>query len=165
MTASYLKDAPGVRKARALAYFAGVVENLVDQLQAVEVALQEVDAALDHAQPAHTGRIRLMWVARKARGWRDECEPQAVRWLRSRRSGTWRAVRLPVTNLVRRQVTSGEFAGGQAEVRELLRRLAELLALHASVRGRLAKLDGDWALAQPHVSRRLSAAALGWKRA
>mgnify|MGYP000891455232 CR=1 FL=1 len=165
MTASYLKDAPGVRKARALAYFGSVIEGLIDQLQVIEVALQEVDVALDQAQPPHTGRIRLMWVGRKARGWREECEPQAVRWLRSRSSGKWRAVRLPVTNLVRRQVTTGEFEHGQAEVRDLLGRMATLLTLHAAVRGRLARLDGEWTLAHPHVARRAAAAALGWRRA
>lgn len=144
-----------ISKARALAYFTDILADQVTVLHQVDEALRSVDAALDQAQPGHSGRIRLMWVARgKSRGWFDERIPQAVAWYRSR-AGHWKAVRLPVASLSKRVKRKGEFEECVPQVTELVRKLAGLLTLHSEVRGRLARWDGHWSQSRPHVSRRL----------
>lgn len=144
-----------ISKARALAYFTDILSDQVTTLQVIGEALREIDAALDQAQPGHSGRIRVMWVSRgKSRGWLDERIPQAVAWHRSR-GGHWKATRLPVPSLAKRVKRTGDFEQNAPQVMELVRRLAGLLTLHAEVRSRLARWDGHWSQSRPHVSRRL----------
>lgn len=144
-----------ISKARALAYFAEILNDQVTTLQVIGEALREIDIALDQAQPGHSGRIRVMWVSRgKSRGWFEERIPQAVAWNRSR-GGHWKATRLPVASLAKRVKRKGDFEENAQQVMELVRRLAGLLALHTEVRSRLARWDGHWSQSRPHVNRRL----------
>lgn len=146
-----------IRKARACTYFASVTTSIVDSLVEIETALTLVDQRLDKIQPPHTGRIRLMWIARgkMLRGYPDEKVPLAVAWSRSKRTGLWRATNLPVKNLVRRVKTKGEFEQNAEPTKAQLVLLADLIRLHGEVRGRLAKLDGEWSRSRAHVTRRV----------
>lgn len=141
---------------RAKDYFAQVVSEIALALRDIESAIDRIDAKLDLLQPAHTGRIRVMWVSRgKARGYEDEKTPIAVRWSRHRLRGVWSAKRLPLASLMLRAKSSGDFESHTSEVRDLLTHLQVLLDMHAKTRARFAKLDGDWARAHPQVTRRL----------
>ncbi len=140
----------------AQGYFTQVTSSLVDCLAEIEAGLRAVDARLDALQPPHTGRIRLMWVARgKARGYEGEKTPQAVRWSRNRLTGIWSAKRLPIDGLTARAKTSGEFELTSPQVRAELANMQLLLELYKQTRGRFAKFDGDWAKAHPQVTRRV----------
>ncbi len=144
---------------RALHYFSQVTDSVVLALRQIEDGLELLDARLDELQPGHSGRVRLMWISRDARlrGYEGERMPVAAAWHRHKLLKRWSAKKLPLTNLSQRAMSSGEFAATAEQVREVLRDLQALLTMHKDARGRLAKLDGDWARALPQVTRRVGA--------
>ena len=146
---------------RARHHFSQVTESVTVALRDIEDALEVLVARLDELQPGHSGRIRLMWVSRDARlrGYEGERVPVAAAWHRHKLLGHWSAKKLPLANLSRRAMSSGEFAANAGLVKEVLRDLQALLTMHKDARGRLAKLDGDWARALPQVTRRVGAMA------
>lgn len=139
---------------KAQAYFQAIVVAHLDALLQLDDLIADIDGMLDKCQPAHTGRIRVMWISRhkSVRGYGDEKLPVAAEWSRNKLSGRWTAKKLPVSNLMRRTKTSGEFQARSQETRQWLVLLQELLARHGDVRRRLTLLDSNWVKSYPSVA-------------
>lgn len=148
------------QKRMALAYTNALGISLVDVLADIETQLEQADRILDRVQPAHSGRIRLMWIARKSRGWLNERNPVPVSWSRNKLSGRWSALKLPVKGLVARAKHGGEFYDRRADTRKAVEALAMLLAIHARVRRSLTAFDQAWCMSRPHVTADLDQSAL-----
>jgi hypothetical protein len=105
------------------------------------------DKVLNEAQPIHSGRIRVMWFKSPSsdQSFPGERTPMMVQWTRNFHTGKWRALRVPLSRLLKYQHQSKSFAQNRKRVRFLLSSLRTLLLMRQVIKKSL--------VIQPNISR------------
>jgi hypothetical protein len=132
---------------RALSHYVELTSTATHLLFDCLEEIINLDAALNEAQPIHSGRLRVMWFTPSSslQSFPGERTPMMVQWKKNFQTGKWRALRVPLSKLLRHQHQSKAFSSNKEKVRVILTALRTLLLMRKVIKKSLVQ--------QPNISK------------
>jgi hypothetical protein len=134
-----------VKQDQALNTYQNWLKSLNDLMFDALQAIMSMDCILNQLQPIKSGRLRVMWFSLKptATQYLEEKEPLIVQWQYHANCSEWRATRVPLKILLRRQMTRGAFAQHARLAKAALEELRILIGIYQRAKRILNSL-GSW---------------------